>query len=442
MTEKKEIDVTLREPGEFHLEQGMDTPEAMEEALKLVGEVYDGIKMVLTKYLDMPEEAKTIVALWCIGTYTHKEFSTYPFLFINAMRGSGKTRLLRLIEYLSWNGKLTNSMTEAVLFRTAESHTILIDEFESVGSKEKQAIRELLNSAYKKGTKIERMKKKHSKEGDEMVVEQFGMYTPISIANIWGMEEVLGDRCIPIILEKSSNPQKTRMMENFEEDMDIYILKKALRRLEWSLWSYVSKKNIRIKWNNYITYIYTQTPLTPLTTLTSLQKKMGSDLKLDELSTRNEGVKLEPDEMALFDLIHATGLDGRNLELYFPLIVIATAIREDLVKEILKIASEMTEEKRRDELLESDDVSFIDFISQLEIGPFDYILINELTSRFRIFVGLAEKDLEKINPKWTGRALRRLGLVTAKKKTNRGNAVIPNVEKAKEKIERYRDEKI
>ena len=39
-----------------------------------------------------------------------------------------------------------------------------IDEFEGVGGKEKTAIRELLNSSYKRGTKIFRMKKQKTKD--------------------------------------------------------------------------------------------------------------------------------------------------------------------------------------------------------------------------------------------------------------------------------------
>ena len=117
------------------------------------------------------------------------------------MRGSGKTRILKLIASMSKNGEVLGSLSEAVLFRTAKGRTICIDEFEKVGSHENQALRELLNAAYKKGQKIKRMKK----AGDEYVVEEFDIYTPICMANIWGMDEVLGDRCITIVLEKSND---------------------------------------------------------------------------------------------------------------------------------------------------------------------------------------------------------------------------------------------
>ena len=64
------------------------------------------------------------------------------------MKGSGKTRTLNLITELSNNGKVLNSLTEAVLFRT--TGTLAIDEFEGMERKGQENLRELLNSAYKK----------------------------------------------------------------------------------------------------------------------------------------------------------------------------------------------------------------------------------------------------------------------------------------------------
>jgi len=73
----------------------------------------------------------------------HSQFMTFPILFINAMRGSGKSRFLNLSSNLANQGIYVHSnLTEAVAFRTKGS--LFIDEFESLGSKEKQTLRELL----------------------------------------------------------------------------------------------------------------------------------------------------------------------------------------------------------------------------------------------------------------------------------------------------------
>ncbi len=124
-----------------------------------VRDIHKAIISKLKRFCDIKEEYYSIIALWIIGTYIHDEFETYPYLFFNAMRGSGKTRILKLIASMSKNGELLGSLSDAVLFRTAKGKTMCIDEFERVGSQENQSLRELLNAAYKKGQKIQRMKK-------------------------------------------------------------------------------------------------------------------------------------------------------------------------------------------------------------------------------------------------------------------------------------------
>ena len=71
------------------------------------------------------------------------------------------------------------------MFRT--SGALAIDEFEGVSRKGGENLRELLNSAYKRGAKVKRMKQQKTESGTEMVVEEFDVYRPIVLANIWGM---------------------------------------------------------------------------------------------------------------------------------------------------------------------------------------------------------------------------------------------------------------
>ncbi len=178
---------------------------------------YKFIIEALKKYLDLKPEYYNIIALWIIGTYSHKEFPSYPYLFLNAMRGSGKTRLMRLIAYLSKDGDMLNSLTEAVLFRS--KGMLGIDEFEGVGRKGTEALKELLNSAYKKGTKVKRMRKVKKFDGEEQVVEEFDVYRPIVMANIYGLvDEALKDRCLVLIIEKSNDKKKVNLIENFDRE--------------------------------------------------------------------------------------------------------------------------------------------------------------------------------------------------------------------------------
>ena len=123
-----------------------------EETKEKLLECYETIKKILKHYLDMNEDYYSLIAIWILGTYWHNDFSSYPYLYFNAMRGSGKSRALKLITRLSKDGQVMASPTEAVLFRT--NGTIGIDEFEGVANKDKNSVRELLNGAYKKGIKM------------------------------------------------------------------------------------------------------------------------------------------------------------------------------------------------------------------------------------------------------------------------------------------------
>lgn len=382
-----------------------------------LNENYLTIIDVLREFIDMREDYYPLIATWIIGTYIYEEFETYPYLFLNAMRGSGKTRTLKLISRLANNGEILSSIREAVLFRTAKGRTICIDEFEGLMGKENQALRELLNAAYKKGNKVKRMKK--VKEDYE--VEEFEVYTPICMANIWGMEEVLGDRCIQLILEKSNDPIKTKLIENFDRDKRILAIKANFKAIQCSLCSVVTEKNMHLDWNNYLlgkreTTLNTHTTTTTTTTQTT------------QLTTKRRD---------FFDKIINSEIQGRNLEVALPLLTIAYILGNKHFENLLKIVIEIVEERKLEEMTESKDVQLIDYVSQVDsLGNF--IAVAKITHEFRDYLNLSEKEEYWLNSKWLGRALKRLALTKKKRRTHRGIEVILDVDKAKEKLKIFK----
>ncbi|MEM3063165.1 MAG: hypothetical protein QW303_06460, partial [Nitrososphaerota archaeon] len=135
--------------------------------------LYHLLKKILKFWIDMEEDYYDIVACWILGTYFFDIWITYPYLFINAVKRSGKTRLLKLMSHLCKDGIYTMSLTESVLFRlpSIKKCGLFIDEVENIASKEKFALRELLNVAYKKGGKVFRMRKNPYSE--KYVPEEF-----------------------------------------------------------------------------------------------------------------------------------------------------------------------------------------------------------------------------------------------------------------------------
>lgn len=373
---------------------------------KKINDIYKGLVDILRSYIDMKEDNYKIVALWIIGTYLHHQFPTYPYLFINAMKGSGKTRLLKLIKYLAKDGDMLASLSEAVLFRT--TGTLCIDEFEGVSSKDKNALRELLNTAYKKGGKVKRMKKVHTKEGEEQKVEEFATYRPIVMANISGMEEVLQDRCIPIILERSNNLHLTRKIEVYEEDALISQILGELGKFSVGICSVCCEKNIYREWNEYID-IHTPKYILTITTPPSI-------------SIHND----------FFKQVYDTNINGRNLELTFPLLLIA--YEAGILEDTIRIVNNVVKDKKESDYLEGRDVMLIDFITKQ--AEREYYTIQTLTSQFKHFINYEpdEESRNWLNNAWLGKALTRLNLIAKKRRISAGIEVMLNVEKAIEKM--------
>ena len=289
------------------------------------------------------------------------------------------------------------------MFRT--TGTLALDEFEGLNSKDNASLRELLNASYKKGTKIMRMTKKRGPDGENLQVEEFEPYRPLVMANIFGMTEVLGDRCVTILLEKSNALHITKLVEDFEDLPYTLYTKKALNYLQrCRVCSIITKKDIKQKWNDYVKNRYTQTTLTNNTThYTPLYTK-------------------------LFDQIDVTEIEGRSLELFLPLFLVAAEISSVYLKNVIHYAKKIVNEKKIEEITESKDVLIYSMIAKEREGQWKDV--KDLTSIFRLMIG---DDSDWINNIWMGRALKRLNLVKEKRRMNKGIQVILDVKKAKQK---------
>jgi len=365
-------------------------------------DAYQNIKELLRKYCDLDDKDYPVVATWIMGTYMHDQFESYPYLFLNAMKGSGKTRTLKLITDLSKDGEMILSPTEAVLFRTKS--TLGIDEFEGLTRKGQENLLELLNACYKKGNKVKRIKQKKNEEGGmEQVVEEFDVYRPLVIANINGMEDVLGDRCITIILERSENRKIVQLIEIWKYEELFKKTKEILNRC--SLCSIVVAEKVYMDWNNYI---YT------------------NNIN-NTNNTNNINYNL------LFKRLDLLDLDGRTLELTIPLLLIAWQLSPEIFEENYTSIENYTKSRKEEQFQESRDISLIDFVSQ-EVED-QWLYVKNVTNKFKEFL---QSDDEEINPKWVGRALKRLKLKYDTRRIGGGTQVKLDILKAQEKIKMFK----
>lgn len=356
--------------------------------------LFHKLNEIFEYYIDDKPENYILYSLWTIGVQFHDQFITYPYLFLNAIKGSGKSRLLRLISIIG-NGTLTSGITESGLFRN--KGLLCLDESESLHSKEKQTLREIFNTAYKKGGIVIRMKKTKSKTEEKFVAEEFQTYRPIAMANIWGMESVLGDRCITCILEKSDNRKKTKLIENYEKEKKIIEVKKLIEKIKKENKS-IFDEDLFQEWNDYIT------------DNTKKSKYYNIFKKIDE-----------------------TEINGRNLELFFPLLIIASLIDEKVFDLTLEILDNITREKIEIDFFNNTDIRVYQFISDKEEK---FYLLRDLFKEF-----LYEFDFagDWTTIKWFSNELNKLGLVKSKRIYS-GNLtqILINPKKAKEKIEMFK----
>jgi len=405
-------------------------------------ESYVNIVDMLKKYCDLNEQDYPIVATWIIGTYFHKDFHSYPYLFLNAMKGSGKTRTLKLISDLSFEGEILLQPTEAVLFRT--TGTLGIDEAEGIARKGTENLRELLNGCYKRGTKVKRMKQKKNEEGNtEQVVEEFEIYRPLALANINGMEDVLGDRCLNIVLERSTNHGIVKLAEIWSNE-EIFIKTKEMLK-QCSLCGKVQLLKVYTQENcanlsegelskkDDQCSLCGKSPRKGIVEAEKVYKEWNDYIYTNYIlhTYYTNNTKYTP----LFKSLDNMDLNGREVELCLPLLLLGWHISEEVYKKLHDSIKEYMKDRKQDQFNESRDVMLIDMISQEPEEGFQSV--KTLVNKFLEFTQEENEDRE-INPKWMGRALKRLKLIIEKKRLAGGIYVKLNYSKAQEKILQYK----
>ena len=116
----------------------------------------------IRRFLILPNESDyTIVSLWIAHTYfTHKIKTTPRLAIISPEYGCGKSRVLEVLESLTFKGEKLDHHTRSYLMRTVDlireefsrSPTLLIDEIDSVfrkNSEEGEATRAFANTGYR-----------------------------------------------------------------------------------------------------------------------------------------------------------------------------------------------------------------------------------------------------------------------------------------------------
>jgi len=194
-----------------------------------IPDLYSKIHSYITRFIVFPNDRLPVyLALWVIGTYVFKVFDYFPYVWLNAEKGSGKTLLMKVLSRIAFNGEVLINPTEAVIFRDVANNSIsmFIDEVEQLRKQDKEAHRaliSLLNSGYERGSCVKRVEK--SAKGS-FVIRKYPAYSPKMFAGINEIDDVLLDRtfCVRLWRKKADET-----VERYRETDALLSLQRQIR---------------------------------------------------------------------------------------------------------------------------------------------------------------------------------------------------------------------
>ncbi|CUR51332.1 Putative phage protein, primase-like [Nitrosotalea devaniterrae] len=169
-------------------------------------DLFEKLNSIIRKYLEFDNDSTyAVLILWIIGTYFYRLFDAYPYLNFTGSKRAGKTKALELIKFTSFNSIMSPDFTGSSLFRLIEltGATIVLDEVENFGNKKSESaqhIRTLIMQGFLKDQYAYR-----TNTDKMMAVESFNLYSPKALGHINSFDDVLDDRCINIIMKRTTN---------------------------------------------------------------------------------------------------------------------------------------------------------------------------------------------------------------------------------------------
>ncbi|MGB9756400.1 MAG: hypothetical protein ACPLVJ_01270, partial [Candidatus Bathyarchaeales archaeon] len=343
-------------------------------------EIYIAVKSAFESYIEF-EDSKNydFLTLWSIGTYFYHLFNSYPYLNIHGMKQTGKTKLDTLLSLICFNAIFSNNLSTPSAYRLIQSGrcTLILDETEKLRNPEREIdFRNLLYAGYKKGALVYRTHK------DTLKPEPFEVYSPKVVTNIRGIEDVLEDRCITLIMKRGKN------LEIVNKEIPI----------ESSVWQQIRD----MLYIFYLSYFH-------------------------EVSELYEQVNLLRESVS-------EKLKERELEIWKPILTLAQFFDKyfnGLYQRMLEFAVSKSEEKFIENMTETLDFILVQTISSIvnEDGFYKVKVIKEaMASKF-------DEQQKWLTTRWIGNSLRRLGF-TQKRRFGTGYEYFLSKDKVKDLAER------
>jgi hypothetical protein len=200
--------------------------------------VFGEIDSALREYVEFQEEGHYgLTAAWVIATYFHRQFTAFPFINFYETKGSGKSRILELLERLAFNAMKMKGVTAAALGDGVDATrgTFLVDQAESLSDPNNMSLLGLLTDSYTAGGGKRLIVDTTGNKGRRLT--EYDAYSPKAFASTKEIDEDLKDRCIQIRMLKA-----TREYPAAKIDLPIWkTLRDKLYRLMLSNWRAVQE---------------------------------------------------------------------------------------------------------------------------------------------------------------------------------------------------------
>jgi hypothetical protein len=185
---------------------------AAEPPVLTLAETLDAVVAHLDKFVHFASRAHAqAIALWVAHTHVPLErLEQSPILAVtSAVKQSGKTKLLDVLEFLVRDPWRITRPSESVLFRKIDhGHpTVLLDEVDTIfndKSGSTEGLRSVFNSGNRRGTKVPR----NVPQGRGFALVEFDVFCPKVTAGIGGLPDTILDRAIVISMQRRSRNER------------------------------------------------------------------------------------------------------------------------------------------------------------------------------------------------------------------------------------------
>jgi Protein of unknown function (DUF3631) len=170
----------------------------------------DDVARFVRRFVVVSDAQADALALWVAHTHAIEAADTTPYIAVtSAVKRSGKSRLLEVVELVVATPLPTSSISVAALYRAIDklTPTLLLDEADGVFGKrdgpEREDLRRLLNAGWRRGAVARRM------GGARMTtLEEFPVFCAKAFAGIGDyLPDTLADRAVWIRLERRTRDE-------------------------------------------------------------------------------------------------------------------------------------------------------------------------------------------------------------------------------------------